>query len=131
VTVRADGTDAARRAPAAEAPTTAPTSTCEYKGIGLDGATHITTAPMFQTGARAVHVAQQRMVAIGRGSSGGGQVTYEVFEVKMSDEQGPPSVFTDAERAYLAGAACWHGSAPRRRPAVPTSRPCGSSSTAT
>jgi Protein of unknown function (DUF3237) len=54
---------------------------CEYKGIGLDGATHITTAPMFQT-AHENYTWLNNVVAIGRGTSGGGQVTYEVYEVK-------------------------------------------------
>lgn len=53
----------------------------EYKGIALDNATHITTAPMFQTGAEQ-YAWLNRIVAIARGSSGGGQVTYEVFEVR-------------------------------------------------
>jgi hypothetical protein len=53
----------------------------EYKGIALDNATNITTAPMFQTGAEQ-YAWLNRIVAIARGSSGGGQVTYEVFEVR-------------------------------------------------
>jgi Protein of unknown function (DUF3237) len=54
---------------------------CEYKGIGLDGATKITTAPMFQT-AHESYTWLNDVVAIARGTSGGGQVTYEVYEVK-------------------------------------------------
>ena len=54
---------------------------CEYKGIGLDGATKITTAPMFQT-SHENYTWLNSVVAIARGSSGGGSVTYEVYEVK-------------------------------------------------
>lgn len=52
----------------------------EYKGIGLDGATRITTAPMFQTGAEQ-YAWLNSTVAVARGSSGGGSVTYEVYAV--------------------------------------------------
>ncbi len=54
---------------------------CEYKGIGLDGATKITTAPMFQT-AHENYTWLNSVVAVARGTSGGGKVTYEVYEVK-------------------------------------------------
>ncbi len=54
---------------------------CEYKGIGLDGATKITTAPMFQT-AHEKYTWLNSVVAVARGTSGGGKVTYEVYEVK-------------------------------------------------
>jgi hypothetical protein len=54
---------------------------CEYKGIALDGATKITTAPMFQT-AHENYTWLNSVVAIGRGASGGGTVTYDVYEVK-------------------------------------------------
>ncbi|MCB1001699.1 MAG: DUF3237 domain-containing protein [Ilumatobacteraceae bacterium] len=53
----------------------------EYRGIARDNATHITTAPMFQTGAEAYAWLNQ-VVAIARGSSDGRQVVYEVFEVR-------------------------------------------------
>jgi hypothetical protein len=52
----------------------------EYKGIGLDGATRITTAPMFQTGAEQ-YAWLNSTVAVARGSSGGGSVTYDVYAV--------------------------------------------------
>lgn len=54
---------------------------CQYQGIGLDGATKITTAPMFQTG-HENYTWLNSVVAVARGTSGGGQVTYEVYEVK-------------------------------------------------
>jgi Protein of unknown function (DUF3237) len=54
---------------------------CEYKGIGLDGAKHITTAPMFQT-SHEKYAWLNSVVAVARGSSGDGKVTYEVYEVK-------------------------------------------------
>ncbi len=54
---------------------------CEYKGIGLDNATKITTAPMFQT-AHENYTWLNSVVAVARGTSGGGKVTYEVYEVK-------------------------------------------------
>jgi len=54
---------------------------CEYKGIGLDGATKITTAPMFQT-AHENYTWLNSVVAVARGTSGGGKVTYDVYEVK-------------------------------------------------
>jgi hypothetical protein len=53
---------------------------CEYKGIGLEGATKITTAPMFQT-AHEDYTWLNSVVAIGRGTSGNGQVVYDVCEV--------------------------------------------------
>ena len=53
----------------------------EYKGIGLDGAKHITTAPMFQTGAEQ-YAWLNSIVAVARGTSGDGKVTYDVFEVR-------------------------------------------------
>ena len=53
----------------------------EYKGIGLNGATHITTAPMFQTGAEQ-YAWLNSVVAVARGTSGGGKVTYDVYAVK-------------------------------------------------
>jgi Protein of unknown function (DUF3237) len=52
----------------------------QYQGIGLDGGKHITTAPMFQTG-HADYAWLNNVVAVGRGSSGGGSVTYDVYAV--------------------------------------------------
>lgn len=52
----------------------------EYKGIGLDGATKITTAPLFQTGDER-YTWLNHVVAVARGASGGGKVTYDVYEV--------------------------------------------------
>lgn len=52
----------------------------EYRGIGLAGATHITTAPMFQTG-HADYAWLNSVVAVARGSSGGGSVSYDVYHV--------------------------------------------------
>ncbi len=53
----------------------------EYRGIGLDGASHITTAPMFQTGAEQ-YAWLNHVVAVARGTTGDGTVTYDVFEVR-------------------------------------------------
>lgn len=53
----------------------------EYKGIGLSGATHITTAPLFQTGAEQ-YAWLNSTVAVARGASDGQKVTYDVYAVK-------------------------------------------------
>lgn len=53
----------------------------EYKGVGLDGGKHITTAPMFQTGAEQyawLNIVQ----AVARGATDGGAVTYDVYAVR-------------------------------------------------
>lgn len=53
----------------------------EYKGIGLDGATHITTAPLFQTGAEQ-YAWLNSVQAVARGASDGSSVTYDVYAVR-------------------------------------------------
>lgn len=53
----------------------------EYRGIGLDGATRIVTAPMFQTGAEQ-YAWLNHVQAIARGTSDGSSVTYEVYAVR-------------------------------------------------
>lgn len=53
----------------------------EYKGIGLDGATHITTAPLFQTGAEQ-YAWLNNIQAVARGASDGSSVTYDVYAVR-------------------------------------------------
>jgi hypothetical protein len=52
----------------------------EYKGIGLDGGKHITTAPMFQTGDER-YAWLNSTVAVARGSVIDGGVSYDVFAV--------------------------------------------------
>jgi hypothetical protein len=53
----------------------------EYKGVGLDGGKHITTAPMFQTGAEQ-HAWLNSVQAVARGATDGGAVTYDVYAVR-------------------------------------------------
>jgi hypothetical protein len=53
----------------------------QYQGIAIDGAKHITTAPLFQTGDER-YAWLNDVQAIARGSSGGGQVTYDVYAVR-------------------------------------------------
>ena len=53
----------------------------EYKGVGLDGGKHITTAPMFQTGAEQ-YAWLNSVQAVARGATDGGAVTYDVYAVR-------------------------------------------------
>jgi len=52
----------------------------EYQGIGFDGGARITTAPLFQTGAEQ-YAWLNSTVAVAKGASGGGSVTYDVYAV--------------------------------------------------
>jgi hypothetical protein len=51
-----------------------------YEGIGKGGVEHITTLVQFQTGAEQ-YAWLNGIVAVGRGASGDGFVTYDVYEV--------------------------------------------------
>lgn len=52
----------------------------EYQGIGFDGGARITTAPLFQTGAEQ-YAWLNHTVAVAKGASGDGKVTYDVYAV--------------------------------------------------
>lgn len=52
----------------------------EYKGVGTPGAGSITTTPLFQTGAEQ-YAWLNAVVAVGKGSSDGKSVSYDVFAV--------------------------------------------------
>lgn len=52
----------------------------QYKGIVTDGATKIRTAPLFEVGDER-YAWLNNVQAVGIGSSGGGKVTYEVYQL--------------------------------------------------
>lgn len=52
----------------------------QYQGIGLDGGKNITTTPFFQTG-HENYTWLNSIVAVARGTTGQGSVTYEVYSV--------------------------------------------------
>ena len=86
---------------------------CEYKGIGLDGATHITTAPMFQT-AHENYTWLNNVVAIGSWYQRRRQGDLRGLRGQVTARSPTPSGRTWCRRGSL-------GSAPRRRPDAPTS----------